>query len=98
MVAGFAARNAAAAAVAMSVNVTLLAESARRVGTAWPAAVCREDCGAGKAARKIRAAEESVHGALHNRLKLLESVSPNQRFQPFTALTRRFVPPTGWQG
>ena len=52
-VAGLAGRNVAPAA-AVSVNVSILAESARRVGTAWPAAVSREECGDGKAARKIR--------------------------------------------
>jgi hypothetical protein len=33
-------------------HVTLLTESSRRVGTAWPNAVCKGDCGARKAAAK----------------------------------------------
>jgi hypothetical protein len=37
-----------------STKTTLLAESTRRVGTAWPNAVSKRDCGARKAARKIR--------------------------------------------
>ena len=33
-------------------QITLLAESTRRVGTAWPAAVSKAECGGGKAAAK----------------------------------------------
>src|SRR5438270_1143456 len=43
-----------APAAVTSVNLTLLAESARCVGTPWPGAASKEDCGGGKAARKIR--------------------------------------------
>jgi len=69
----------AAAASAVSVNVTLLAESTRRVGTAWPAAVSKEECGGGKAKRKIRVRlRNDPNAALHNRLKLLESASANR--------------------
>jgi len=39
--AGFATRTSGVAALT-SVNLTLLAESSRRVGTAWPGAACRE--------------------------------------------------------
>jgi hypothetical protein len=48
---GFAAHNVAAG-VAVSVNITLLAESTRRVGTAWPGAAFTGDCGARKASAK----------------------------------------------
>ena len=41
-----------------STNTTLLAESTRRVGTAWPNAGSKRDCGARKAARKIRSKSE----------------------------------------
>src|SRR4249919_80924 len=53
LMAGFARRNSALVSVSV-VNVTLLAESSRRVGTAWPAAASKEECGGGKAERKIR--------------------------------------------
>ena len=51
-VAGFGRRNVAPAAV-VSVNATLLPESTRRVGTAWPEAGSNGDCGIGKAKAKI---------------------------------------------
>jgi hypothetical protein len=91
-VAGLAGRNVAPAA-AVSVNVSLLAESARRVGTAWPAAVFREECGDGKAAQRFAADSiKCAVAALHNRLKLLESPLPRHRIHPFTALTGRLIP------
>jgi len=49
---GFGRRNCAPS-VAVSVNSTLLAESTRRVGTAWPDAGSNGDCGIGKAKAKI---------------------------------------------
>ena len=49
---GFGRRKVAPAAV-VSVNSTLLAESTRRVGTAWPDAGSNGDCGIGKAKAKI---------------------------------------------
>jgi len=48
-VVGFGRRNCAPA-VAVSVNSTLLAESTRRVGTAWPVAGFSDECGLCKAA------------------------------------------------
>src|SRR3954447_3858466 len=52
-VVGFAGRTSAPAS-AVSVNSTLLAESTRRVGTAWPAAAHKPESGRSKAVRKIR--------------------------------------------
>jgi hypothetical protein len=49
---GLGRRNVAPAA-AVSVNSTLLAESTRRVGTAWPVDRSNGDCGIGKAWAKI---------------------------------------------
>jgi hypothetical protein len=46
-------RRKVAPAVAVSVNSTLLPESTRRVGTAWPEAGSNGDCGIGKATAKI---------------------------------------------
>jgi hypothetical protein len=95
-VGGFAAARNAAPATSVSVTITLLAESARRVGTAWPGAVSKEECGGGKAARKIRRdSVTNARAALHNRLKLLESPRGRRRFHPFTALSGRLVPTTG---
>jgi len=96
-VAGFAGRNSAV--VSVSVKVTLLAESSRRVGTAWPAAGSKEDCGRGKAQRKIRARlRNDPYAAPHNRLKLLESAVRECPFHPFTALSGRLVPVEGTEG
>src|SRR4029078_12667198 len=73
-VGGFAAARNAAPAISVSVTITLLAESARRVVTEVPGAVSKEECGGGKAARKIRRdSVTNARAALHNRLKLLES-------------------------
>jgi hypothetical protein len=66
-----------APAVAASVNVTLLPESSRRVGTAWPGAISKAESGGGKGIKE-RFAGESFHhldAALHNRLKLFESTN-----------------------
>jgi hypothetical protein len=94
---GLGARSACAATA--SVNVTLLAESSRRVGTAWPGAVCKGECGAGKAAVKdSRCESQTIDAALHNSLNLLESGSRNSRVERFTALTGRLVPWSGTEG
>src|SRR3954467_15751040 len=50
---GLAGRTSAPAAVA-SVNVALLAESTRRVGTAWPVDGCKDRRASRKGPRKIR--------------------------------------------
>ena len=69
---GLGARSACAATA--SVNVTLLAESSRRVGTAWPRAVSKGECGAGKAVLKdSRCESQTIDAALHNSLNLLKS-------------------------
>jgi hypothetical protein len=79
LVAGFARLNSAVVSVSVVVNVTLLAESSRRVGTAWPAAVSKDECGGGKAQRKIRVRlRNDPNAALHNKLKLHESASANR--------------------
>src|SRR5205085_4738988 len=51
------------------VKLTLLAESSRRVGTAWPGAGSKAESGVSKARRKIRVR------AAGNHLNLLESQS-----------------------
>ena len=53
-------------------QITLLAESTRRVGTAWPGAGCKAESDCCKAARKIRDA------AAHNRLISFGSASWNR--------------------
>src|SRR5690242_12967960 len=70
------ARRTTAPAVSASVMYTLLAESTRRVGTAWPVDGCKRHCRVDKAVRATTS--ESLwktHVALHNRLILLP-ISP----------------------
>jgi hypothetical protein len=71
------ARRTMAPAAATSVNLTLLAESTRRVGTAWPADGSTGLSGARKAARKIRFRIdlETFDAALHNQLILFGSAA-----------------------
>src|SRR5206468_13007637 len=60
---------------------TLLTESTRRVGTAWPGAASRAECGDGKAPRKFRAFDSVRRRvAPHNSLNLLESQPERARF------------------
>ena len=50
-------------------HVTLLAESSRRVGTAWPEAGCKRDCGSSQGGAKDSRANRFRLAALHNRLE-----------------------------
>ena len=74
-----------APAAAVSVNVTLLAESTRRVGTAWPGAGSKR---ASAAQGQVRGNRENFAAALHNSLNLLVStrrIDPD--FERFTAVS-----------
>jgi hypothetical protein len=74
-------------------RIALLPERTRRVGTPWPTAVSREDCGIGKAARKIRrGTAPCLYAALHNSLILLEDGAVTRTLFPFTAVTPQFIP------
>ena len=92
---GFADAHVGAWRQSTSVNVTLLAESSRRVGTAWPGDRCNGCAGDGNRGVKDLRANDSTHAALHNRLNLLESSACAERF---TAVTQRLIPPGGTQG
>jgi hypothetical protein len=83
-----------------SVNVTLLPESSRRVGTAWPGAGCKAECGIRKAALEEsgRCESQTIDAALHNSLNLLESRAQISRVERFTALAGRFVPRSPSEG
>jgi hypothetical protein len=72
--------------------MTLLTESTRRVGTAWPAAVSRGDYGEGKAWRKIRGS------TFDKGLIFLTRRPRNDRFERLTAVTPQFIPARDTQG
>jgi hypothetical protein len=57
------------------------------------------ECGTRKAAAKdSHALLESGNAAPHNSLKSFESIVRTAGFHPFTALSRRLVPPGGTEG
>jgi hypothetical protein len=62
----------------VSFNITLLAESSRRVGTAWPGAVSKAEYGDGKAAAKDSriAPHNSLIGLAKQQFAAKKIVSP----------------------
>ena len=80
-------------------HVTLLAESSRRVGTAWPGAASKGKCGARKAnAKDSRGADSSRRCCAAQQIEITRIRFRGSRFERFIAATGRLVPPRRLEG